>query len=125
MRLLIIELGFGSTRALEIFCDNMATVLGSQSDKVHRDSRQTALRLAFIREAVRLNLVSITHIATTDNVADVFTKQLPGPIHRRLRGLLMGLEYEDKPTLTDKRLSVILDTSNAHGLGGGGGGART
>lgn len=103
----------------------MVVPRGSRSEKVHRDSPHTTLRLAFIREAVRLNLVSIAHVATTDNVPDIFTKQLPGPQHHRFRNLLMGLEYEDQPVLQDLRMSVIMGTTIAHGLGGLGGGART
>lgn len=91
VRVLLCELGFGPrSDAMKLLVDNMATVDGAQSEKLNPASRHTALRLAFIRDHVRMGLVQVSHVATDVNLADIFTKLLPGPRHARLRAALMG-----------------------------------
>ena len=63
---------------------------GAHSDKVTKDSRHQAMRLAWIREAVRNQVVRLVHVTTGENEADVFTKILAGPAHSRIRATLMG-----------------------------------
>ena len=89
-QILLFELGFGPRLPLDLNVDNMATVDGAHSERLHNDSRHTALRLAFIRDHVRLGLVQVSHAATDKNLADIFTKLLAGPGHHRLRSALMG-----------------------------------
>ena len=57
---------------------------------IHKDSRHQALRLSWLQEIVRNNIVNIRHIATTNNLADVFTKNLSADNHARIRAMLMG-----------------------------------
>jgi hypothetical protein len=111
VRLLLAELGFGPKSTLELMVDNKATVDGSATEKIHKDSRHTALRLRFIRDHVRLSLVSITHVVTTANLADIFTKLLPGPHHHRLRSTLMGNAPDELAQCVDHRWQALLDIS--------------
>ena len=75
---------------MPLMVDNMPVVTNANSDRIHRDSRHMALRLAWIRQQVTNSLIAVRHIATSANVADVFTKVLPPSSHCRFRDILMG-----------------------------------
>ena len=75
---------------LRIWVDNKATVDGAHSDKVAKDSRHQAMRLAWLRDVVRSALISAGHIDGNGNSADIHTKILPGPLHAKHRASLMG-----------------------------------
>jgi hypothetical protein len=88
--ILLTELGFNQSLPLSLNVDNKATVDGAHASKIHKDSRHQALRLSWLQEIVRNNVVNIKHIPTDQNLADVFTKNLPGAKHHHLRAMLMG-----------------------------------
>jgi hypothetical protein len=88
--ILLTELGFHQSLPLPLNVDNKSTVDGAHSAKIHKDSRHQALRLSWLQEIVRNNIVNIRHIATTNNLADVFTKNLSADNHARIRAMLMG-----------------------------------
>ena len=75
---------------MDIYIDNQPVVDNANSDKIHRDSRHIAMRLSWIRKLVTASLIRVRKIATSANVADVFTKELPPASHRRFRAVLMG-----------------------------------
>jgi len=75
---------------MPLMVDNMPVVTNANSDRIHRDSRHMALRLAWIRQQVTNSMVSVRHVVTSANVADVFTKVLPPSSHSRFRDILMG-----------------------------------
>ena len=52
-----------------------------------------AMRLAWLRKMVRNNLITVQHVATGDNHADVFTKFLPAAQHAVFRASLMGAAH--------------------------------
>lgn len=49
-----------------------------------------AMRLAWLREMVRNNLINVQHLEGDKNPSDVFTKILSAPRHGHLRPILMG-----------------------------------
>jgi hypothetical protein len=63
---------------------------GAHSEKISKDSRFMAMRLAWLREMVRNNLIHVQHLEGDKNPSDVFTKILPAPRHAHLRAILMG-----------------------------------
>ena len=73
-----------------LYVDNQPVVDNANSDRLHRDSRHNALRIAWIREMVSNSLIAVRKIATTANVSDGFTKVLAPAEHRRFRHVLMG-----------------------------------
>jgi len=73
-----------------LYVDNQPVVDNANSDRLHRDSRHNALRIAWIREMVSNSLVSVRKIATSANVSDAFTKVLTPAEHQRFRAVLMG-----------------------------------
>ena len=93
--ILLHDLGFAPADPQLLLVDNMATVQNMQSDMIHRDSRHMAIRLAFLREQVRSDLISVQHVGGDMNLADVFTKILPGTVHADMRRVMMGLPPVD------------------------------
>jgi len=89
----------------QICVDNKATVQGAHTDKVTKDSRHQSMRLAWLREAVRTQVVRLVHVTTGLNEADIQTKILTGPAHGRIRAVLMGhtaeMSVESKAELSN------------------------
>lgn len=90
------ELGFTPADPMRVMVDNKATVDGAHSDKVTKDSRHQAMRLAWLRDIVRSEIICLTHVTTGKNLADIHTKILAGPAHARLRAVLMGHGEHDE-----------------------------
>lgn len=59
-----------------IFCDNQSTVQLSANPVLHSRSKHLELDLHFVREKVQSKLVAVTHISSTDQIADALTKPL-------------------------------------------------
>ena len=68
--IMLSELGFPQATPVPIYGDNKATVDGAHSEKISKDSRFMAMRLAWLREMVRNNLIHVQHLEG-DNWAGV------------------------------------------------------
>ena len=75
---------------MPLYVDNQPVVDNTQTDRLHRDSRHMAIRIAWIREMVKNSLIDVRKIATKANVSDIFTKVLSPIEHTRFRSVLMG-----------------------------------
>jgi hypothetical protein len=75
---------------MRLYVDNQPVVDNANSDRLHRDSRHYAIRIAWIRQMVTDSLIDVRKIATHSNVSDVFTKVLTPIEHNRFREVLMG-----------------------------------
>ena len=67
---------------------------GVAMDRVTRESRYLATRLAMLRPAVADGIITLRKIGTKTNPADIFTKPLVGETLRRLRALGLGHHVE-------------------------------
>ena len=48
------------------------------------------LRLAWLRDVVRSSIITLDHVTTDANLADIFTKVLPASLHNQFRNILMS-----------------------------------
>ena len=64
------------TPPMILWCDNQGAVLLSLNGIRHQRTKYIDLRYHFIRDMVKENLVSIKHIGSNDQVADIMTKSL-------------------------------------------------
>ena len=89
LRLLLddLQLGLGED-PLPIFNDNAGTIALSKNPVYHERSKHIGLRHHFLREKVEDNTISLTHVRSADNLADLLTKSLPRETFDRLRELL-------------------------------------
>ena len=101
--------------------DNTACiVVATTTNPVHRmRTRHIALRFHNVREAVRDGVVSLKHVWTEHQVADIFTKSIPRSAFERFRDVLFGRVTFDemcmkhpKPIVLDKTAEVHKMTTN-------------
>ena len=62
-------------------------------DKLNKDSRWIACRLAMLRHGQLVGAIELLKVPSEDNIADMFTKPLQGDRFVRLRSILLGLDH--------------------------------
>lgn len=77
--------------SFKIFNDNMGALKLAENPTFHARSKHIDLKHHFLRYAIREDQFKVEHFSTTDMMADVMTKGLPGPKHRRC--LELGLAF--------------------------------
>ena len=68
--------------------DNAGAVALSKNPVYHERSKHIGLRHHYLRERVEDGTISLLHIPSTNNLADLFTKPLPRDQFQKLRSLL-------------------------------------
>lgn len=61
---------------MTIFCDNMSAISISNNPVQHSRTKHIDIRYHFIRDLVEENIISLEHISTEHQLADLFTKPL-------------------------------------------------
>lgn len=84
------ELGLPATSPTSIKVDNQAAMMFAESVVFHARSKHIDIRYHFVRERVASHEVKLTHCASEDNLADIFTKALPRPLFEKLRNQIMS-----------------------------------
>ena len=94
-RLLLKELGFKNYQSSEvdfnIQTDNQAAIAVAYGTTKHEHVKHILVHIQFLRELVKSKQVSLTFVASANNVADALTKNLPKPAFDKLRQMLLGL----------------------------------
>lgn len=85
---LLNELTITSVTPIPIRCDNQAAVYIAKNPVFHERTKHIELDCHFVREKLMDGLISLHHIDSRQQLADVLTKPLPGPLHRHLVGKL-------------------------------------
>lgn len=112
---LLADLGFPIGTAFPILNDNRGAVELSKNPVAHDKSKHIALRMAFLRENVLKGVITLEHVSTASNTADLLTKALPRELtdrHRNSLGLVPlpeGLKPSTSSKLTSARLETIPD----------------
>ena len=72
------EVGYPLSGPLPLFCDNEAAITNATGEEVSfKRSKHINIKYHKIRERVSNNEISITHVPSEENVADIFTKAIP------------------------------------------------
>src|SRR4030066_2116457 len=61
---------------MTLYCDNLNTINTSKNPVQHSRTKQIDIRHHFIRDLVEDKVVSLEHVATEKQIADIFTKAL-------------------------------------------------
>ena len=77
-------------RKVEVWCDNQSTVDIANNDKGSDRCKHIAIKHGFLQDQ-KEETIDISKIPTKDNIADIFTKPLPGPLFTKLRNRLFGI----------------------------------
>lgn len=95
MRNFLQELNFmrENEPATHIFCDNQGAQNLVRNPVHHARTKHIHIRNHYVREVFERGEINITYVSSENNVADVLTKGLFAPAHRRCR-LGLGLKSE-------------------------------
>ena len=74
----------------KVFEDNNGVIELSKAPKIRPCTKHIVLKYHHFREHVQKGLIEINLIDTLEQVADIFTKDLPFPIFNYLRKNMMG-----------------------------------
>lgn len=95
LRQLLLELQRPPRRATLVYCDNVSAVYLSSNPVQHQRTKHVEIDLHFVREKVALGHVRVTHVPTTSQCADVFTKGLPTSLFQEFRSSLTVSDAPD------------------------------
>jgi hypothetical protein len=73
---------------LTLYCDNLSAINISKNPIQHSRTKHIDIRHHFIRDLVEENIVTLKHVATEEQIADIFTKALDAKQFEKLRGKL-------------------------------------
>jgi len=114
-------IGFPLPEPLVIFTDSEAALAVAKGEQAHSRSKHLDVKYHKVRERIREHLIRFDKVPTEENVADIFTKQLPRPkFHSFLTSLgfsMDGSETETPPIeqaadSSAAEVSVYLDTDD-------------
>ncbi len=80
-RSLLKELDFKLPELSTIFSDNQGAISIAHHPEFHAKTKHIDISHHFLRDLVELGTIKIVYINTAYNLADIFTKGLPRPIH--------------------------------------------
>ena len=90
LRNLLRDLGYSQTSPTKIFEDNAACIMMADNPAHPDKARHIDTRRWFLRDMVRDKVLKLIKCAGTQNVADAFTKSLPGPSFLKHRQYMWG-----------------------------------
>jgi hypothetical protein len=91
---LLEDLGFPQTQATMIHNDSKGCIALSRATVLHSCVKHIAICHHFIRERIKSSEVDLKYCPTKDQLADIFTKQLPCEAFERLRATIGVGEYQ-------------------------------
>ncbi|KAK9059132.1 hypothetical protein SSX86_021751 [Deinandra increscens subsp. villosa] len=89
---LLQELSVPITAPVSLKCDSQAAIYSAKNPVYHERTKYIELDCHFVREKLHDGLIDLSHIATSLQPADLFTKSLPGHKHQQLLSKL-GVSY--------------------------------
>jgi hypothetical protein len=91
-------LGLKLIKPTTIFEDNAGCIAIAKHPSNHKGTRQLHTKLFFVRDEIENKTITVQRVATSENVADIFTKSLTAsrfvPLREQL--CLLGPSYEIK-----------------------------
>ena len=97
LRLWLEDIGLGLGKyPLPILNDNNGAITLAKNPVHHEKSKHISMRHHFLREKIEDNVVSLEHVRSAENLADILTKGLPRETFDKLRDLLGIKEKSDQ-----------------------------
>ena len=88
LKLLLSDLGLDHPTPVPLLNANQGAIALSKNPVHHERSKHIALRHHFLRKKVEDKSITLDHVSSAENIADLLTKSLPGPTFDRLPQLL-------------------------------------
>ncbi|MCH79563.1 gag-pol polyprotein [Trifolium medium] len=80
---------------MTLYCDNLSAINISKNPIQHSRTKHIDIRHHFIRDLVEENVVTLEHVSTDEQLADIFTKAVDANQFEKLRGKLGICVHED------------------------------
>ena len=84
LRLFFDSIGLNQSESTTIFEDNQSTIAFAKSEKTHARMKHLNIKLHYVQEAIKNNVINVVYCPTTDMLADIFTKGLSKQSHENL-----------------------------------------
>lgn len=84
LRNLLADMGLVIDQPSPLFCDNQAAIHIAANPLYHERTKHIEIDCHFVREKVRSNIISTSHIHTRQQPADIFTNALGSDHHHYL-----------------------------------------
>jgi hypothetical protein len=81
---------------LTLYCENLSAINISKNPIQHCRTKHIDIRHHFIRDLVEDNVVTLEHVATENQLTDIFTKALDANSFELLRGKLGICLFNDQ-----------------------------
>jgi hypothetical protein len=91
---LLEDLGFPQTQATTIHDDRKGCIALSKGTVLHLCAKHIEIHHHFIHERIKNSEVKLKYCPTKDQLADIFTKQLPCEAFEKLRTTIGVGEYQ-------------------------------
>jgi hypothetical protein len=85
LRQLLHELPAPPSRCTLVYYDNISAMYLSTNPVQHQRTKHVEIDLHFVREKVAISQVSVLHVPTTSQFADIFMKGLPSSVFNEFR----------------------------------------
>ena len=88
IRKLMGEIGFPSKGPCELRCDNRAAISISENPIQHDRTKHIEVDRHFIKENLESGVISLPFVRSSDQLANILTKAVPGPVFHEVLGKL-------------------------------------
>ncbi|XP_019241434.1 PREDICTED: uncharacterized protein LOC109221403 [Nicotiana attenuata] len=85
---LLDDLSVSPSLPVPLFSDSQAAIHIAKNPVFHERTKHVELDCHFVRQQFQAGLISLSFVPTHSQLADLFTKPLPGPQHRSILGKL-------------------------------------
>jgi hypothetical protein len=90
LRSILLDVGYAQTAPTNIYEDNLTCIAMSTNPVRRKSSRHIDIRVHFCRELYAAGVMKLIPLRTHLMVADVITKNLPGPVLTQHREVMLG-----------------------------------
>ena len=73
-----------------LYCDNQGALALAKNPVQHQRSKHIDIRYHFVRSEIQKQLLNLVYVPSKDNLADIFTKPVPGPRIKTFLSVILG-----------------------------------
>lgn len=92
---------------ISVKCDNQAAIYIAHNPMYHERTKHIEIDCHFVREKLQDGLIALHHVSSPNQLADILTKSLPGPLHHHFLSKLGVQEPSNLPGVLEIQLSLL------------------
>jgi hypothetical protein len=85
MRRLLSSIGATQLNPTKLLCDNQGAIRLVSNAEFHQRTKHIDVKFHYIREQYQNQIIAVDYVGTKDQLADVLTKALGGPVFQDMR----------------------------------------